>query len=103
MSDRWPIIAEVEKQVADQREQAIRVIRATQDDCTHEKIVADSDFGGRRICAQCGLEEVNRYYSWPGYTSEGGLYEFVREPNQPTILNTEFFKRDDVIKYRVRI
>lgn len=103
MSDRWPMIAELEKKVAAQREQAIRAIKSIQADCPHDKVVAAQDWGGgRRICARCGLEERSTL-SWPWRTSDGGLYEFLRDPDQETILNNEFYKRDDVVKYRVKI
>lgn len=103
MGERWPIIVEIEKSLADARSSAVVAIKSTQESCPHDQIVADSryGFGGRRICARCGLEEANNY-SWPGHTVDGGFYEFMRPAGLPTILNSEFVKIDDVTKYRVR-
>jgi|SRR5687768_13791925 len=100
---RNPDIARIEAIIKRQREKAMDDIRAIQEKCPHDKVVAAQDWGGgRRICAQCGLEEYSNL-SWPWRTGDGGYYEFLREPDQPTILNTEFYKRDDVCKYRVEI
>lgn len=78
-------------------------VRAIQTLCRHDKVVTDGDrWGGRRICAQCGLEEnVTHGFSWE--TSDGGLYPFMRPAGLKPILDVEFAKRDDVVKYRVRL
>lgn len=104
MSERWPMIAEIEKSLADAHSSAIVGIKSTQESCPHDRIVANhrNGFGGRRICVQCGLEEANNY-SWPGHTVDGGLYEFMRPAGLRTILNSEYVKIDDVTKYRVRL
>lgn len=46
---------------------------------------------------------MNRYYSWPGETADGGFYEFMRPAGQRTTLNSEFVKVGDVCSYRVRL
>lgn len=78
-------------------------VRAIQTLCRHDKVVTDGDrWGGRRICAQCGLEEkVTHGFSWE--TSDGGLYPFMRPAGLKPILDVEFAKKDDVVKYRVRL
>lgn len=99
MTQRMPAIKQIEDEIATARKSAIVGIRAFQADCPHEKIVEGNE---RRICACCGIEEANRYL-WPGYTVDGGFYEFMRPGGARTILNSEFVKKDDVTKYRVSI
>jgi hypothetical protein len=99
MTERMPAIRQIEDEIATALRSAIIGVRGFQADCPHDKVVASED---RRICARCGVEEHNRY-SWPGFTSDGGFYEFVRPAGLPTILNTEFVKRGDVTLYRVSI
>ena len=99
MSDRMPAIKQIEDETATARRSAIVGVRAFQADCPHDKVVESGD---RRICAACGLEERNRY-NWPGYTSDGGFYEFIRPAGLPTILNTEFVKRGDVVRHRISV
>jgi hypothetical protein len=99
MTERMPAIRQIEEEVAATRQSAIDGVKSLQVCCPHDKVVAGGD---RRICASCGLEECNRY-SWPGYTSDGGFYEFVRPAGEPTVLNTEFVKSGDVIRYRVSV
>lgn len=104
MTHRHHDIAAIEKAVTDQCAANVRKIRAVQDKCPHDKIVASTlGSGARRICCACGLEELNRYYSWPGQTEDGGLYEFMRPAGLRTVLNGEFVKVDDVCSYRVRL
>lgn len=97
-------IATLEKGLADHRAQMIEAIRIIQDACPHDKIVANTlGTGARRICCQCGLEEMNRYYSWPGETADAGMYEFARPAGMRTVLNSEFIKVGDVCAQRVRL
>lgn len=99
MTGRMPAIKQIEDEIATARKSAIVGVRAFQADCPHEKV---AESGDRRICICCGIEEHNRY-SWPGFTSDGGLYEFMRPAGERTVLNTEFVKRCDVIQYRVMV
>lgn len=99
-----PAIKELEDNLDAERKSAILSVRGYQKDCPHDKIVASSlGSGARRICCACGLEELNRYFSWPGETADGGLYEFMRPAGQRTVLNSEFVKVGDVCSYRVRV
>jgi hypothetical protein len=104
---RLPQIAKLEADQKIAREAAIGAVREMQAACPHHKIIetkAGSDsFGwkdGRRICACCGIEEAVSW-NWPGRTQDGGFYEFMRPAGQPTILNGDFVKYDDVCRYRV--
>lgn len=104
MSNRMPAIKEIEDRIAVERKSAIVSVRAFQKNCPHDKIVASSmGFNARRICAACGLEELNRYYSWPGETADGGFYEFIRPAGLRTVLNSEFVKVGDVCAHRVEV
>lgn len=97
-------IATLEKGLADHRKQMIEAVRTIQDRCPHDKIVADTlGSGARRICCQCGLEEMNRYYSWPGETTYSSMYEFSRPSGLRTVLNGEFVKVGDVPGQRIRL
>ena len=99
-----PAIKEIEEDIAVKRKSAVLSVKAFQTDCPHDKIVASSlGTNARRICCVCGLEELNRYYSWPGETDDGGLYEFMRPAGLRTVLNSEFVKVGDVCSYRVRV
>jgi hypothetical protein len=101
---RMPAIKEIEEDIDTKRKSAILSVRAFQQDCPHDKIVTNTlGSGARRICCSCGLEELNRYYSWPGETADGGLYEFIQPAGRRTILNSEFVKVGDVCSYRIRV
>lgn len=103
MTYRLPGIAKVEADIKAAREQAREQVRAMQAACPHHQIVANAQWGGgRRICAACGIEEASAY-NWPGITTDGGYYEFLRPPKQKTILNSEFVKIGDVLKHRLTI
>jgi hypothetical protein len=104
-------ITAFETELQERRTQIISCIKVLQELCPHDKVVESpwrsSDYGtafpARRICIQCGLEEVIYNYSWPSTTIDGGLYEFQRTPGQRTILDSEFVKKDDVCKYRIKL
>ena len=99
-----PSIKEIEDNIRDARKSAILSVRAFQKDCPHDKIVASTlGANARRICCVCGLEELNRYFSWPGETADGGLYEFMQPAGRRTVLNSEFVKVGDVCAYRVNV
>jgi hypothetical protein len=99
---RLPGIVVIETARKAEREKAIADVAAMQAACEHTHVVAESNWGGRRICACCGIEEAARY-SWPTTTIDGGYYEFIRPAGLPTILNTDFFKIGRVLDYRVHI
>ena len=101
---RMPAIKEIEDRISTERKSAILSVRSFQKDCPHDKVVTDTlGAGARRICCTCGVEELNRYYSWPGETADGGFYEFMQPAGRRTTLNSEFVKVGDVCSYRVRL
>lgn len=101
---RMPAIKEIEARISADRKSAVLSVRAFQKDCPHDKIVTDTlGTGARRICCACGVEELNRYYSWPGETADGGFYEFMQPAGRRTMLNSEFVKVGDVCALRVRL
>lgn len=102
MNHRLSGVAQVEAALDTARRDAIKNIRAMQETCAHRAIIASNTWGGRRICAECGLEEVSAY-SWPSTTIDGGYYEFVRPAGRKTVLNSEFVKIGDVVSHRVRL
>lgn len=104
------LTAHIEERLEKAQSDALEEIRAIQDTCPHEHVIEEpgksDSFGwrhARRICVDCGVEEVNRYHSWPGETTDGGFYECLRPAGRKTILNTEFVKRGGVVEHRVRI
>ena len=104
---RSSAIAKIECDLKQQREKAIRDIKLFQVKCPHDLIVESPyrlghGFPTRRICIKCGLEEVVSY-SFPSTTIDGGFYEFQRKPGFRTILNSEFIKKDEVLKYRINL
>lgn len=100
MTERMPAIKQIEDEIAVARKVAVNGVRAFQADCPHGKVVAN---GNRRICVCCGWEEATTYGHWPSFTCNGGLYEFVRPAGERTILNSEYVKSGDVVKYRVSV